>query len=165
VVELLRGLGGAVTWTTLEAINPFRPEPPPAVKPDLSRLRPPANPGDTAAYERWFDESTALEAKADETRELLAAWRSSEPVLRATAQLGAALKDLEDRGLLWWDRSSNTYDLHPIIRAYAYEQLEDTDRVQANDRVRDHFQALPRKIQTAPPAWKTSASRSPYFAL
>ena len=64
-------------------------------------------------------------------------------MLRAKAQLAAALKDLEDRGLVWWDRSSNSYDLHPIIRAYAYEQLEDTDRIQANDRVRDHFQALP----------------------
>ena len=57
--------------------------------------------------------------------------------------LDAALKDLEDRGLLWWERSSNTYDLHPIIRAYSYDQLQDTDRVQANDRVRDYFQALP----------------------
>jgi tetratricopeptide (TPR) repeat protein len=29
------------------------------------------------------------------------AWQSSEPVLRARAQLDAALKDLEDRGLVW----------------------------------------------------------------
>ena len=68
---------------------------------------------------------------------------SPELVLQAEALLDAALKDLEDRGLLWWDRSSNTYDLHPIIRAYSYDQLQDADRVQANDRVRDYFQALP----------------------
>jgi Domain of unknown function (DUF4062) len=67
----------------------------------------------------------------------------SEPDARAKAQLVTALKDLEDRGLLWWERWSNTYDLHPIIRAYAYDQLEDIDRFTANDRVRDHFQALP----------------------
>jgi len=137
-------LAGAVSWATLEAINPFRPEPPAAVNPGLSRLRPPPNPRDAAVYVRRLGETSALEAKAErETEELLAAWRSSEPVLRATAQLGATLKDLEDRGLLWWDRSSNTYDLHPIIRAYAHEQLEDTDRIQANDRIRDHFEALP----------------------
>lgn len=58
-------------------------------------------------------------------------------------QLDPALKDLEERGLLWWDRSSNSYDLHPIIRAYAYDRLESTDQVQANDQIRDHFQALP----------------------
>jgi tetratricopeptide (TPR) repeat protein len=71
------------------------------------------------------------------------AWASGEAVVRAPALLDAALKDLEDCGLLWWDRSSNTYDLHPIVRAYAYDQLEESERVRANDRVRDHFQALP----------------------
>ena len=100
-------LSGAVSWATLDAINPFQPEPP--------------DPADDG----------------------YASWASSEPVLRARANLDGALKDLEARGLLWWDRSSNSYDLHPIIRAFTHDQLEDTDRVQANDRVRDHFQALP----------------------
>jgi tetratricopeptide (TPR) repeat protein len=68
---------------------------------------------------------------------------SSRAAAAARKKLVAALEDLDKRGLLWWDRSSNSYDLHPIIRAYAYEQLEDTDRVDANDRIRDHFQALP----------------------
>jgi uncharacterized protein DUF4062 len=67
----------------------------------------------------------------------------SQPDELARAQLIAALKELEDRGLLWWERSSNTYDLHPIIRAYAYEKLEDSERLRANGRVRDYFQALP----------------------
>ena len=88
----LSALAGSVSWPTLEAINPFRPEPPSPIESDL------------------------------------VAWRSSEPVMRATAQLDTALKDLEERGLLWWDRSSNSYDLHPIIRAYAYGRLEAADR-------------------------------------
>jgi hypothetical protein len=100
-------LAGKVSWATLEAINPFQPEPPGPIESDL------------------------------------AAWRSSEPVLRATAQLNATLKDLEERGLLLWDRSSNSYDLHPIIRAYAYDQLEAADMIQANDQIREYFQALP----------------------
>ena len=113
-------LAGSVTWVTLTSINPFQPEPP--------------TPG--GPYGHY--------AQADrKTQEYLTAWRSSEPVLRARAQLDAALKDLEDRGLVWWDRSSNSFDLHPIIRAYAYDQLENVDRIHANDRVRDHFEALP----------------------
>jgi tetratricopeptide (TPR) repeat protein len=98
-------LAGAVSWTTLDAINPFRPA------------------------QRSNDNETWAAASVS--------------AARARASLDAALKDLEDRGLLWWDRSSNTYDLHPIIRAYAHEQLGDKERVQANDRVRDHFGALP----------------------
>jgi tetratricopeptide (TPR) repeat protein len=138
-------LAGSLSWATLEAINPFRPEPPAPLEFDLSSIDSPPGPDDDkAVHARW--ESAVEEYEAEigrQAEEQLADWRSSEQVMRATASLGAALKDLEDRGLLWWDRSSNTYDLHPIIRAYAHEQLEDTDRVQANDRVRDHFQALP----------------------
>jgi tetratricopeptide (TPR) repeat protein len=68
---------------------------------------------------------------------------SESQVNRARVALDIALKDLEDRGLLWWDRAANAYDLHPIVRAYTHDQLEDSDRVRANNRVRDHFQALP----------------------
>ena len=92
----------------------------------------------------WDAAAEQIRAHAEQaTREQLAAWSVSEPVMRARAQLDAALKDLEARGLLWWDRYSNTYDLHPIIRAFVHDQLGETDRVQANDRIRDHFQALP----------------------
>ena len=69
--------------------------------------------------------------------------RSPEAAEQARALLDSALKDLEDRGLLWWDRSSNTYDLHPIVRAVAHDQLDDASRVQANERISAHFKALP----------------------
>lgn len=59
------------------------------------------------------------------------------------AQLDGVLKGLEQLGLLWWDRPSNTYDLHPIVRAYVHDGLADEDRVQANFRVSQHFEALP----------------------
>ena len=62
---------------------------------------------------------------------------------RSTALLAAALSDLEDRGLLWWERASNTYDMHPIVRAYTHGQTRPDVLVQTNDVVVDHFQALP----------------------
>jgi tetratricopeptide (TPR) repeat protein len=55
----------------------------------------------------------------------------------------AALDDLEQRGLLQWDRTTNTYDLHPVVRAVAFERLEAGDRVHTYDAIRDHFSALP----------------------
>ena len=149
----ISALAGAVSWATLEAINPFRPEPPEPVKPDLSSLAPlpnlfeyepprfdsevlrpvsyvePPEPADEETgddqWEEYERQRGAREAAVERmraeagqaTREQLAAWSASEPVRHAQTQLDAALKDLEDRGLLWWDRSSNTYDLHPIIRA------------------------------------------------
>jgi tetratricopeptide (TPR) repeat protein len=68
---------------------------------------------------------------------------ASDPDDGADARLDRALADLEDRGLLWWDRTSNTYDLHPIVRAVAHQQLDAEDRVRANNRISAHFEALP----------------------
>jgi tetratricopeptide (TPR) repeat protein len=59
------------------------------------------------------------------------------------ADFHAALSDLEDRGLLQWDREANTYDLHPVVRAYAFDQLEERDRTGAYGAVIDHFASLP----------------------
>jgi hypothetical protein len=61
----------------------------------------------------------------------------------AGALLDAALRDLEVRGLVWWNRASNTYDMHPVVRAFAHEQMDNREKVGANERIRDYFQALP----------------------
>ena len=151
-------LPGAVDWPTLEAINPFRPAPPAPVEPDLSVLGPYPSPGRFfrgatsedvwAAGRAWDAEADRLRTEATmRTADERAWWASSDEVANARAQLDAALADLEDRGLLWWDRTTevNAYDLHPIVRAYVHDQLEDVERVAANERIRDHFQSVPRE--------------------
>jgi tetratricopeptide (TPR) repeat protein len=54
--------------------------------------------------------------------------------------LDAQLHELVNRGLLHYDRSGR-YDLHPIVRRYAYDRLE--KRQEAHDRLRAHYAALP----------------------
>ena len=61
----------------------------------------------------------------------------------AGALLDAALRDLEVRGLIWWNRRANTYDMHPVVRAFAHARLDSRERIGANRRLRDYFQALP----------------------
>lgn len=51
----------------------------------------------------------------------------------ATALLNAALEDLENRGLLRWDRSTNSYDMHPVVRAIT--SMRQWERTQANPTV------------------------------
>jgi tetratricopeptide (TPR) repeat protein len=66
-----------------------------------------------------------------------------EHLRRASLMLDNALGTLENRGLLQWDRDSNTYDLHPVIRGYAFDQLKEAERANAYERIRDHFENLP----------------------
>lgn len=55
--------------------------------------------------------------------------------------LKAGLGELVDRGLLFFDRQQARYDLHPIVRSYAYERLANKSRV--HTRLYDYFAALP----------------------
>jgi tetratricopeptide (TPR) repeat protein len=55
-----------------------------------------------------------------------------------------SLKALESRGLLHWDRKTNKYDLHPIVRRYAYDRLTVADRTGAHERLVNYFEAVPQ---------------------
>jgi tetratricopeptide (TPR) repeat protein len=57
------------------------------------------------------------------------------------AKFDAALEDLRARGLLQRDTARNRYDLHPLVRRYAYERL--TDKTAVHSLLRDYFAAMP----------------------
>ena len=57
--------------------------------------------------------------------------------------LDADLHDLLARGLLHRDHKTNRFDLHPIVRRYAYDRLAGDDRAAAHRRLRDYFAAVP----------------------
>jgi tetratricopeptide (TPR) repeat protein len=58
--------------------------------------------------------------------------------------LDAGLRDLVARGLLHHDTKEGRFDLHPIVRRYAYDRLAAPDRAAAHTRLRDYFAAVPR---------------------
>jgi tetratricopeptide (TPR) repeat protein len=66
------------------------------------------------------------------------------------SDLDAALRELVDRGLLHHDRKTGKYDLHPIVRRYAYDQLGGAARTEAHGHLRDYFAAVPPpdRVQT-----------------
>jgi len=57
--------------------------------------------------------------------------------------LDAALSDLEDRGLLGWDRAANRYDLHPIVRSVAWSQLGRIGQQLIYENLEIYFSVLP----------------------
>lgn len=59
------------------------------------------------------------------------------------SELIAILVDLEDRGLLGWDRRANRYDLHPIVRGVTWSRLSNEDRKGIYETLCTHFESLP----------------------
>ncbi|MEN6578300.1 MAG: toll/interleukin-1 receptor domain-containing protein [Phycisphaerales bacterium] len=58
--------------------------------------------------------------------------------------LDADLRDLAARGLLHHDTKKARFDLHPIVRRYAYDRLGVPDRTAAHVHLRDYFAAVPQ---------------------
>lgn len=63
-------------------------------------------------------------------------------------ELNGALEELIKRGLVLWDRKGNRYDLHPVVRSYAYDRLLDKEGV--HTQLRNYFSSLPHpeRIET-----------------
>jgi transposase-like protein len=122
----------------------------------------PAHPGDLTVAAEYLSNLNLVQRKhhvlalAYETlhplkRELLsrlAAFRSQTDFhlakivspFQTDKELKEALLDLIARGLLSFDRQRGRYDLHPIVRQYAYDRLIDKPGVHGN--LRDYFASL-----------------------
>ena len=74
------------------------------------------------------------------------------------AELDVALDELEARGLLLRDPDGERYDLHPIVRQYAYDRL--ADKAGVHGRLREYFNARP-----APERVETLADLTPTIEL
>ncbi|MBK8966824.1 MAG: DUF4062 domain-containing protein [Lewinellaceae bacterium] len=61
-----------------------------------------------------------------------------------SAVLDAVLTQLEDRGLLGWDRRSDRYDLHPVVRGVSWTLAGDAERAQAYQALHGYFDAAPK---------------------
>jgi tetratricopeptide (TPR) repeat protein len=58
--------------------------------------------------------------------------------------LDTALKELEDRGLLGWDKRANRYDLHPIVRGVVWSGLPNDTRSGVFTSLQAHFDSVPK---------------------
>jgi len=132
------------------------------VSPPLGLRRPPPPPRarlreveDKLASETDRDTRRELRDRRDRLRAHCHAWDiyraladsyARQPGTRAHfAAIHADLCLLEARGFVAWDRSSNRYDLHPVVRAHALERLDDHDESVPS------FAAVRRQFARKPP--------------
>jgi tetratricopeptide (TPR) repeat protein len=58
--------------------------------------------------------------------------------------LDAVLTELEDRGLVGWDKRANRYDLHPIVRGVVWAALDPSAKQDIYGELHTYFDASPR---------------------
>jgi len=63
--------------------------------------------------------------------------------------LDGVLTELEDRGLMGWDKQANRYDLHPIVRGVVWAALAQEAKHGIYRNLHSYFDAVPR-----PPGWE-----------
>jgi hypothetical protein len=83
-----------------------------------------------------------------ETLRAVLVGRGRKKPCRDDRALDTTLTELEDRGLVGWDKAANRYDLHPIVRGVVWQLLNAHAR-------RDIYSALSRYFDAAsrPPEW------------
>jgi hypothetical protein len=74
--------------------------------------------------------------------------RNDASELRGEHALDRILTELEDRGLVAWDRQANRYDLHPIVRGVVWASLSANAQQDIYRQLHNYFDAAPR-----PPEW------------
>jgi tetratricopeptide (TPR) repeat protein len=58
-------------------------------------------------------------------------------------ELDEVLTELEDRGLVGWDKRANRYDLHPLVRGVVWSGLGNDTRRGVYTSLHAHFEAVP----------------------
>jgi hypothetical protein len=167
LVKLLGQIGAfryPVDYKALNALNPYLPPKPlepkrrylyePDPPPDLNELRATLETAETEEertelqnridnYETELAEYHRDKAQYDERKQQQEQAHQELPEVKAAPRrFHAALSELENRGLLQWERESNRYDLHPVVRGYTFEQLAGDDRTQTFLTIRDYFEKL-----------------------
>jgi len=91
-----------------------------------------------------------MPATWDMLRALLIGWRKP---CADERDLDKELTELEDRGLVGWDKKANRYDLHPIVRGVVWMALDPATKHNVYRDLNAYFRASP-----PPPNWRTVKS-------
>ena len=127
-------------YTIITVLNPHRPPEPQAV-PE------PERPEDSWTWEDLSKEereqarreyAAALELWREYER-AHAAWQAAPETLAAADALTVTVRDLEQRGLLQYERQTGRWDLHPVVRAVSSSRLGDDNRDHLGQQIIDYF--------------------------
>lgn len=142
ILSQVAALGDSVTMDVLEVFNPFMPQPPDEVDED-------ADDSVQKAYKVTFEAYEKALAEVNKNQ--------------VFDQFDKLLSELEERGLLWWNRSEQVYDLHPVVRGYAFNMLGDSDKPSTFNRIFNYFEGQEKASKSEEEM--TLADLQPYIKM
>ncbi len=144
LLSTLALLSESVDYETLCAFNPHLP-------PEPKEVEKPDNPMEHGSWKNLSEEDQRLTMEYYEPK--LERWNDYElavklrfestAYLEAPSKLPPIVADLEQRGLLQYDRRSK-YDLHPVVRGVFAGASQPEEKKRYGQRVVDHFSSLHR---------------------
>jgi len=72
------------------------------------------------------------------------------PLCKSEQDLDGVLTELEDRGLLGWDKRANRYDLHPIVRNVVWQALGSRAQKTIQRKLSGYFSFVVTNTRSAP---------------
>jgi len=149
----IAAFGDAIEYDTMEVFNPFlKPAPEPVGNPEdapsaISVLFE-NDPIKKAELQKQIDDAKREDAQERYEQYLKdveehQVYFKSKDYREAQVQFDELLEELEQRGLLRWDREKNRYDMHPVVRGYAFDRLGGENKTGTFERIENHFKAQP----------------------
>ena len=155
LISTLALLSESVDYKTLDAFNPHMPpEPEAESEPEEPQKRSYWQGKKLVSWKelgkkskvKLLEEYKALKsARREKYMHAVKKWRELAEVRDAARSLAETVHDLEQRGLLQYDRNEKRYDLHPVVRGVVAGKMTTQDKEYYGLKVVDHFSIQPHK--------------------
>ncbi|MEX0313856.1 MAG: DUF4062 domain-containing protein [Allomuricauda sp.] len=160
LLQRIAVLSEDIDYEAIKAINPFVPP----------KMNEPKHIKKSIRWNYLWDDrhkQKVLKEYEKEYNQKLKEYNLNQTQLKKTIpNLDDALTELEDRGLLQWDRYTNRYNMHPVVRGVSSDLIDKNEKVQTFKIARDHFSAMPEDdIENAKDLEQISTSLNIYNCL
>ncbi len=160
VLQRIAVLSEDVDYDTIKVLNPYIPE----------EMNAPIPVTDSIRWQYIWNEDHKRKVFPEHEKRYQAELKKYDQYKmdlgNAVPDFDAALDELCERGLLQWDVDTNRYNMHPVVRGSASDQIEEQDRKHALKTARDHFAALPEDdLENATDIAQISNSMNIYYCL
>lgn len=147
LLSQIAAFGNPVDYETVALFNPYLKKQPP------TKIAEPPSQFDLffggASLQHPFEDRDEQQEAYEAYVKELEVYKKTPEYIQALSKFDEALSELEDRGLLMWERKTDSYDLHPVVRGYSFAQLDTPRKTETYDVIYVYFDGRPVAYEQA----------------